>query len=670
MNYGVLADLEKLQELLNDTLGQFALLKDALGTAEGNAKSRQKRNAQLRNRLESVKDQVSKDMNDLFSSMMGVRPEDVLTDEEIDKHLTDAFNKFDTSKDGKLGEWEFTQAWFFLGLKGSEDEIAEAFKSVDADNSGLVDLSEFKKAIKSERLTELNLGHLLEKMGVQLHNIDGKFDAFKATETRRRLMKKEYEEKIKNLTKVIINKLSSLSSKPLPARDAKKEKMYNTIRDTFNAFDADGSRQLGFPEYKEAWKFLNRPGTDPEIKKTFDSVDVDGTGTVEWAEFVFTLMGKDALEFGALADLEVLSGLLDDTAGILSSMKGDLDAAGKDADAAGKDLDDASKKASEDDADAKKMDGDENAAAKEEDDAAAEEKAADDEEKAAEQEEKAAKDEEGAAKKALEDGKKEKSQSGHNASADKEREALCPDWLFSFLPSSSAFFAAPSSSFAAFSSCSAAFSSSSAAFSSAAASSSSFAAAFSSPSIFFASASSSDAFFDASSRSFPAASASLPAASKSPFMEDSIPAVSSNNPLNTSKSANAPNSNASLPIRVNTNSAHSTVPVPSTSTESNVFLISGSVPGLFKNFHASLYSGNPNCREPSASNALNVSLIVLYIFSFLASLAGSGLLDNEDNLLIITFVKFLIFSSYSFFINLLRVSVALNASNLPSMLCN
>ena len=30
--------------------------------------------------------------------------------------------------------------------------------------------------------------------------------------------------------------------------------------------------QLGFPEYKEAWKFLNRPGDEADIKNCFDSV--------------------------------------------------------------------------------------------------------------------------------------------------------------------------------------------------------------------------------------------------------------------------------------------------------------------------------------------------------------------------------------------------------------
>jgi Ca2+-binding EF-hand superfamily protein len=93
------------------------------------------------------------------------------------------------------------------------------------------------------------------------------------------------------------------------------------LKDTFQAFDNDGSAQLGFPEYSEAWKFLGRPGDEAAIKNCFDSVDVDGSGLVEWSEFSFSLMGEKALQFGPLADLETLSMLMGDTAGLFSQMK-------------------------------------------------------------------------------------------------------------------------------------------------------------------------------------------------------------------------------------------------------------------------------------------------------------------------------------------------------------
>merc|ERR1711972_642696 len=101
-------------------------------------------------------------------------------------------------------------------MGGSEEEIQEAFKGVDTDKSGLVDINEFKKAIKSERMAELNLKHVLGKMGVNLQNVNGQYDRFKATEQRRRLLKKTSEENIAMLTKKIIKKLSVVTGTPLP----------------------------------------------------------------------------------------------------------------------------------------------------------------------------------------------------------------------------------------------------------------------------------------------------------------------------------------------------------------------------------------------------------------------------------------------------------------------
>merc|ERR1712048_677282 len=140
---------------LDKIVPQIENLKGALSTATGNAEERAKNNARLRSRLESVKGQISGEINALLSQMMDLDPSAFMSEEEIDKHLTDAFNKFDDDGSGKLGKWEFTQAWLFLGLKGTDEEIAEAYDGVDTDGSGVIDIEEFKTAIKGERLVEL-----------------------------------------------------------------------------------------------------------------------------------------------------------------------------------------------------------------------------------------------------------------------------------------------------------------------------------------------------------------------------------------------------------------------------------------------------------------------------------------------------------------------------------
>jgi len=95
------------------------------------------------------------------------------------------------------------------------------------------------------------------------------------------------------------------------------------LLDTYNAFDKDGTVEMAYEEYVEAWKFLGRGTNEDGIKKTF--VDVDGSGLIGWNEFVFSLMGAKAMNFGALAQLEILNDLLTDTSGLLAAMKSDLE---------------------------------------------------------------------------------------------------------------------------------------------------------------------------------------------------------------------------------------------------------------------------------------------------------------------------------------------------------
>merc|ERR1712037_705891 len=163
------------------------------------------------------------------------------------------------------------------------------------------------------------------KLGIGMGSQQGRFKAFRSTEKRRRLMKQEWDAKVAELTEKIIDTLSGITKTEVPQNDPEMKKTYETLRDTFNAFDNDGSAELAFPEYKDAWKFLGRSGSDLEIRQTFDSVDVDGSGYIEMSEFLFSLMGEDALKFGTMANLEVMQSMLAEVGGLIGNMKGDLE---------------------------------------------------------------------------------------------------------------------------------------------------------------------------------------------------------------------------------------------------------------------------------------------------------------------------------------------------------
>ena len=139
----------------------------------------------------------------------------------------------------------------------------------------------------------------------------GDYDAFQKATRRRRLRKREMENNIANKTHELVDKLKEIAGEEVVQDDGLK--MYQTLKDTFNAFDKDGNAELGYPEYNEAWKFLGQPGDNNTIKAAFDGVDIDQSGLVEWSEFVFSIMGEKATKYGVLADMEELERLLSNT---------------------------------------------------------------------------------------------------------------------------------------------------------------------------------------------------------------------------------------------------------------------------------------------------------------------------------------------------------------------
>jgi len=202
-------------------------------------------------RLKNMKGQSAKQMNDIFGRMMklgGKDPLQVLSAEQIQKYLTEAFNNFDTTSDGYIDFTEFSKAWASLGLDGTTEELRTAFNTVDTDRSGKVDLEEFISCVKDSRLEELGMRVLLESIGMEMDEIENlfgsysdRYENFKKSAERRRLMRRQYEEGIEKNTKAMIVTLANITGDAeADSRDPKQMEFYNQVRDTFNAFDKDG----------------------------------------------------------------------------------------------------------------------------------------------------------------------------------------------------------------------------------------------------------------------------------------------------------------------------------------------------------------------------------------------------------------------------------------------
>jgi len=126
---------------------------------------------------------------------------------------------------------------------------------------------------------------------------------------------KRSKEMIDNITRMLSKLMEDVMDKnpelEVMKRDPEKKQLFDDLNDTFKAFDRDGNAMLTFREYQEAWKFLNLPGGSAKCKESFESVDVDKSGTVDLWEFLFSIMGEEAEQYGHYANLEILELLLE-----------------------------------------------------------------------------------------------------------------------------------------------------------------------------------------------------------------------------------------------------------------------------------------------------------------------------------------------------------------------
>jgi len=331
-NSGLISEEQFLKAVVNDmdvgtftAKAQFDTLMEKLGDFDDHISDLVGGDVsqKLRDRLNQMKSDMDNRVGKLFGKMAGLTGANVIdfiSPEVLDKHLTDAFNKFDYTGDGRLSYKEFSEAWRDLGLKGSGEELRDAFNVVDSDKSGLVDVHEFKTAIKDNRLTELNMNVLLDAMGVQLGSIADRFGAFSATQSRRRAQRKTMEATLADRLSECVTQLCAITGRP---RDMEKAEINREMRETFDKFDRNGSGELNLEEYKKAWKFLGKEGTDADITSAFTGVDIDNSGYIEWDEFVFSLQGEEAMKYGLLADMEVMLALLGEISSDLSELRGE-----------------------------------------------------------------------------------------------------------------------------------------------------------------------------------------------------------------------------------------------------------------------------------------------------------------------------------------------------------
>jgi len=301
--YGLLADMEVMLSLLSE-------IRTDLMELRGERSDAQEELYTLRDRLSTLQREVTNKTEGMVQRMRRVSGESgSIKLDDLDEQLKSAFQAADSNKSGSLNLWQFSQAWMSLGLGGNEEEMKGVFSSV----SGLggmgkgMDVRQFMRAVKSERMAELSLRSRLATLEYLFSKIEG---GSVSTSTRRRLNRAKIDEEMFDILGKMIDAVLPLTDDALSQGYITKRDRYVKLREAFNKYDQPKSASLSSNQYRDAARYAGFQGSDSDLMARFNQVDVDGSGTVDFYEFVLSDMGKKSSKVGSLGYVKILNKLL------------------------------------------------------------------------------------------------------------------------------------------------------------------------------------------------------------------------------------------------------------------------------------------------------------------------------------------------------------------------
>jgi len=148
--------------------------------------------------------------------------------------LRETFDAVDVEQTGSIGKQQLDKAMKLLKIQHDEDDLVQAIREVDLDGSGLIEWPEFL--------------FLMSKFGTNF-SIENQFSEERLAE----------------------------------------------MRQVFQMFDADNSGTLDITELKSVMTSIGLALEDWELRSMIAEVDDDGSGTIDWGEFLY-LMSKKTVD--------------------------------------------------------------------------------------------------------------------------------------------------------------------------------------------------------------------------------------------------------------------------------------------------------------------------------------------------------------------------------------
>lgn len=227
--------------------------------------------------------------------------------------LKHAFDEIDSNNSGYLSRKELRQAFRNLDIRVSDDEIDVVMRQMDSDSNGKVDFDEFasvmgktyyRKRTRDEiveafRKFDLNNSGSIspEELRVVLSKMH-RFYTREETEDLIRQVDRNRDGMITIEEFVDLMNLPTMRSSGIRSGSGKKSGLsklnsnqLNELRRAFEEIDINQSGGISKRELRQAFHYLDIKASDDEIDVVMDQMDTDDSGRIEFDEFA-SVMAK------------------------------------------------------------------------------------------------------------------------------------------------------------------------------------------------------------------------------------------------------------------------------------------------------------------------------------------------------------------------------------------
>ena len=166
--------------------------------------------------------------------------------------------------------------------KRAEEHLRTVFRTFDADGSGAIDHEEFAQACR-----RLNPVMTPDDVEDAITTIDGDGDGEISIDEFRRWWNSDHGVLLREAATEATGGSAELDEVALVREwEASRARLeHDKLRRAFSSIDEDGSGLLEYAEFRRLCRRIDARISDEDIKRTFEAIDSDGSGEVDFEEF-------------------------------------------------------------------------------------------------------------------------------------------------------------------------------------------------------------------------------------------------------------------------------------------------------------------------------------------------------------------------------------------------